>query len=48
MLMVFLNGIPTICFAFSMLLSVKYKVFVEFLGPSLYGAYTVIVALAYY
>ena len=31
-----------------MLLSVKYKVFTEFLGPSLYGACTVIVALAYY
>lgn len=31
-----------------MLLSAKYKIFAELLGPSLYGSFTVIVALAYY
>lgn len=47
-LLVFLNGVPTVCFAISMLLSSKYKIFTEFLGPSLFGVFTACIGLAFY
>ena len=47
-LLIFLNGIPTVCFAITMLLAKKYKIFAELLGPSLYVVHAMCVALAFY
>ena len=46
-LLIFLNGVPTVCFAITMVLASRYKIFVELLGPSMYGVYAVCVALAF-